>query len=247
MTEHWLKLTGKRVLVAGGGGLGAAICAGFVEAGARVHVVDIDEKVLAQALEMGGPTCSGTVVDIASRAGAERAVQDAVDSLGGLDVLMHAVGINQREPIDDIDEKSWQLTIDVNTASFLWLAKAARKHLGRGSRIVAISSVSGVLAHPNHGSYAASKGALNQLVRVMAIEWAADGIAVNGIAPAYTITPLTEAYVASGHEAELIARVPAGRLGRPEDVVGPALLLASPRAEYVTGQVLLIDGGRTLD
>ncbi|TFB56403.1 SDR family oxidoreductase [Cryobacterium tagatosivorans] len=241
-------MAGKRVMVAGGGGLGAALCAAFADVGASVFVVDRDPDVLATALDSCPDGVLGQTADVGTKAGADAAVVSAVAALGGLDVLVHAVGINLRQAIVDIDVESWQLTQDVNTASFLWLAKAAKTELEGGGRVVTISSVSGTLAHPDHGSYAASKGALNQLVRVMAVEWAASGIAINAVAPAYTITPLTEAYVARpGRLEALVKRVPAGRLGLPEDVVGPVLLLASSRAEFVTGQVINVDGGRTLD
>lgn len=246
--NDWLDLKDKRVLVAGVGGLGAALCAGFEEVGARLHLVDRDSALIERTLQQLSGVAQVTEADLSTRRGAESAVAETVVALGGLDVLVHAVGINIRELISDIDEESWSRTQDVNAASFLWLAKAARPHLVDGGRIVAISSVSGSLAHPHHGSYAASKGALNQLVRVMAIEWADEGIAVNAVAPAYIITPLTEDYVAKpGQHENLISKVPMKRLGRPEDVVGPVLLLSSRRAAYVTGHVLYVDGGRTLD
>ncbi|MDR5707495.1 SDR family oxidoreductase [Agromyces sp. LY-1358] len=243
-----MRLSGKRVLVAGGGGLGAAISAGFVDVGAQVFVVDKASAVVEQALATAGGSCEGSIADVSTREGSERAVEAALDHLGGIDVLVHAVGINRREAIVDISEESWQLTQDVNTASLLWLAQAAKPHLPEGSRIVVLSSVSGSLAHPHHGSYAAGKGAINQLVRVMAVEWASERIAVNAVAPAYTVTPLTAQYVSvPGRMEELVRAVPMGRLGTPEDIVGPVLLLASERAGYVTGQVLYVDGGRTLD
>ena len=246
--SKWLGLSGKRTLIAGGGGLGAELCAAFLEVGASVFVVDRDADVLKGALESCLEHVGGEIADVSTKAGADAAVEKAVASLGGLDVLIHAVGINRRQSIVDIDVESWQLTQDVNATSFLWLAKAAKNHLEGGGRVVAISSVSGTLAHPDHGSYAASKGALNQLVRVMAVEWAASGIAVNAVAPGYIQTPLTEAYLArAGRLEALVERVPARRLGEPQDVVGPVLLLASGRSEYVTGQIIYVDGGRTLD
>ena len=114
--------------------------------------------------------------------------------------------------------------------------------------MVFISSVSGSLAHHAHGAYAASKGALNQLVRVMATEWAGVGIGVNAVAPGYAVTPMTEAYCSSpGQMQHLLARIPAGRLAVPEDVASAALFLTSPRSSYITGHVLYVDGGRTLD
>jgi gluconate 5-dehydrogenase len=113
--------------------------------------------------------------------------------------------------------------------------------------MVFFSSVSSQLAHRHHAPYAASKGGLDQLVRVMAREWAADGVTVNAVGPGYTETELTRAYLAKpGVREEMTGLVPAGRLGTPEDVVGAVLFLASARAAFITGQVLYVDGGRTL-
>ena len=116
-----------------------------------------------------------------------------------------------------------------------------------GGSIVYFSSVSGLLAHKLHSPYAASKGGMNQMMRVMAAEWAIEGVRVNAIAPAYTETELTREYLSQPGVRESLERaVPSGRLGVPEDMVGPALFLASHRSDYVTGHVLYVDGGRTL-
>jgi gluconate 5-dehydrogenase len=114
-------------------------------------------------------------------------------------------------------------------------------------RIVYLSSVSALLAHKDHSPYAASKGGINQLMRVMAREWAPHGVTVNAIAPGYIETSLTAAYLAKpGMRQSMEDLVPAGRLGTPADLTGPALFLCSDRSAFVTGQVLFIDGGRTL-
>jgi NAD(P)-dependent dehydrogenase (short-subunit alcohol dehydrogenase family) len=107
--------------------------------------------------------------------------------------------------------------------------------------------VSGILAHHSHGPYAASKGGINQLLRVMAREWAPHGVTVNALAPGYIETPLTAHHLAQpGKRDELESQVPAGRLGTPEELTGPALFLSSRHAQFITGHVLYIDGGRTL-
>jgi NAD(P)-dependent dehydrogenase (short-subunit alcohol dehydrogenase family) len=169
--------------------------------------------------------------------------------LGRIDVFVHAAGINKRVSVEDSSDDDWDRIMAINTSSCFWLGRRIGTHMRAegGGRIVFFSSVSGLLAHPDHGIYAASKGAMNQLLKVMAVEWAADGVNVNGVAPAYAITPLTEEYVARPGKLEaLTAPVPMGRLATPEDVVGPTLFLSSPRSAYVTGQVLYVDGGRTL-
>ena len=114
-------------------------------------------------------------------------------------------------------------------------------------RVLALSSVSGLLAHHSHGPYAASKGGINQLLRVMAREWAASGVTVNALAPGYIETPLTAGHLAKpGKREELEGLVPAGRLGTPDELTGPALFLSSRHAGFITGHVMYIDGGRTL-
>jgi gluconate 5-dehydrogenase len=172
-----------------------------------------------------------------------------VTLLGGLDVAVHCVGVNDRRPIVDFSEEDWSRIVDINLSTGFRIAQAAGRHMRRqkSGSIIFFSSVSGLLAHKNHGPYAATKGGINQLMRVMASEWAAEGITVNAVAPGYVETPLTEEYLDKpGVREELTRLVPAGRLGTPEEVVGPILFLASPRSSFITGHVMYIDGGRTL-
>lgn len=252
MTVDWLGLRDRAVLVAGAGGLGAAIAVAFVDAGARVAVVDMDtgrlDALRQEVLRRSGDALPITA-DLSTAAACRDTAAAAAAALGGVDVFVHAVGTNDRRPVLDTPDDVWEHVIRVNLSSAFWLGQAIG-HLmyarGRG-RMVFISSVSGVLAHPHHASYAASKGALNQLIRVMAREWATSGLTVNAVAPGYTETDLNRDYLARpGMREEMISLVPAARLGAPGDVVGPVLFLASDQAAFVTGQVLYVDGGRTL-
>jgi gluconate 5-dehydrogenase len=184
----WLDLAGRRVLIAGAGGVGAACALGFARAGCRTLVVDRDAAALdeltadAEFSASGGQTL---VADLSLPGSGERAVAAAVELFGGLDVLLHCVGINDRRPILEIDESDWDRIIATNLSSAFGLARAAGRHMvaNLSGRVIVLSSVSGLLAHRNHGAYAASKGGLNQLMRVMAVEWAASGVTVNAIAP----------------------------------------------------------------
>lgn len=243
--SDWLGLDGQRVLVAGAGGIGGALAAAFADAGAHVLVADVSPTGLA-ALD---PRVQPLEIDLSSTAGCEDAIARAAVELGGLDVLMHAVGVNHRVPILDTTDDDWDRMLTVNLTSAFRLGRAAGKLMvaaGYG-RQVYCSSVSSLLAHPDHGPYAASKGGLNQLIRVMAREWAADGVTVNAIAPGYVETDLTRGHLDKpGVRDHYTSLVPAGRLGSTGDLTGPALFLASRQAAFVTGHVLYVDGGRTL-
>lgn len=244
----WLGLDGARVLVAGAGGIGGECVAGYVAAGARVVVADVDQDKL-DALVAEQPDVRTITADLTGRGAGAQVVAEAVQLLGGLDVLLHCVGINDRRPVLDITEEEWDRVLRVNLSTAFGLAQAAGRHMvERGSgRIVMLSSVSGWLAHEKHGPYATSKGGMNQMMRVMAREWAPSGVTVNAVAPGYVETHLTADHLAKpGVREGLTALVPAGRLGDPAEVVGPTLFLSSPRAGFVTGHVLYVDGGRTL-
>jgi len=149
----------------------------------------------------------------------------------------------------DLDDGDWQDTLTLNLSTAYWLGQAVGRRMveaGYG-RMVFVSSVSGLLAHPHHGPYAATKGGMNQMFRVMAREWAASGVTVNAVAPGYIETDLTKAYLDKGNNREsLETLVPAERLGRPDEVADAVTFLASDRAGFITGQILYIDGGRVL-
>lgn len=240
--DNWLGLADRRVLIAGAGGIGDACAAAFNAAGSRVVVADIDESRL-EGYE------NGLTADFSTAGGCEDAVQATVEALGGIDILLHAVGVNHRVPVLETRDEDWQRTIDINLSSAFRLGKAAGKHMvdaGWG-RQVYCSSVSGLLAHPDHGPYAASKGGINQMMRVMAREWASSGVTVNAIAPGYTETDLTRTHLDKpGVREHYTSLVPAGRLGNVDDLTGPVLFLSSEQASFVTGHVLYVDGGRTL-
>jgi NAD(P)-dependent dehydrogenase (short-subunit alcohol dehydrogenase family) len=248
----WLGLDNAAVLIAGAGGIGRALIEGFTDVGARVIAVDNDESRVRSACEeldlerRGG---GGIVGDLRDPERSRAVVAEAAERLGKLDVFVHALGMNDRKPILEYSDEEWRRFIDVNLNSAFWLGQAAGKVMvSQGSgRQIYFSSVAGLLAHKHHGPYAATKGGINQMMRVMANEWATSGVTVNALAPGYIETPLTAEHLKKpGIRPALEALVPAGRLGVVDDVVGPVLFLASRHAAFITGHIMYVDGGRTL-
>jgi len=248
----WLALSGRPALVVGAGGLGGASAVALAAQGASVVVVDVDEERLQSvsrtAKDAGG--CVRTLAgDLRSAHRCREVVAEAAELAGVPQIFVHAVGRNIRRPVLDLGDEDWDGIVELNLSTAYWLGQAVGGLMvdaGYG-RMTFMSSVSGLLAHADHAPYAATKGGLNQLMRVMAREWATHGVTVNAVAPGYIETGLTKEHLdTDGNREALESLVPARRLGVPQEVADAVTFLSSDRARFITGQVLYVDGGRVL-
>jgi 2-dehydro-3-deoxy-D-gluconate 5-dehydrogenase len=243
------KLNGKTALVTGSSrGLGAAIAVALAEAGANVAVHGSNhapESTKQQVIAAGAQSIA-MAGDVGDKEVCARLVQETVSHFGAIDILVNNAGTIRRSPAVDQSEEDWKLLIDVNLTSVFRLTQHAGRHmLAQGSgKIINIASLltfqGGILVP----SYAAAKGGVGQLTKAFANEWAARGVNVNAIAPGYMETDNTEALRNNPERApKILERIPAGRWGRPEDLAGAAVFLASSASDYVHGHILIVDGG----
>lgn len=232
---------GKRVLITGGtSGIGAGIARGFIEAGANVSVAGVSDAELAAAAS--DPVLSKAYAhQLDVRDG--DAIKSVVDSLDGLDVLVNCAGVIRRG--DELDPDVFQSVVDINLNGTMRMCAAARPLLARtNGAIVNLASMLSFFGGGLVPAYAASKGGIAQLTKSLAIAYAGDGIRVNAIAPGWIQTPLTSALQADPARSQpILNRTPLGRWGKPSDLLGGVLYLCSPTASFVTGTVLVIDGG----
>jgi 2-deoxy-D-gluconate 3-dehydrogenase len=238
-------LTGRRALVTGGGGgLGRAMAEGLTEAGATVAVLGRSESVEQAAAELGGVAVRA---DLADRGDLRRGFDDAVQRLGGLDVLVTSHGIGRVSAALEHELDDWDDVLEVNLTSVFELCQlAGRIMIGQaGGKIVNVASMLSFSGGLKVSSYAASKGGVAQLTKALANEWAPFGVNVNAIAPGYVKTQLNTHLWRDDPErsAQILARIPAGRWGEPSDLKGAAVFLASPASDYLHGVILPVDGG----
>jgi NAD(P)-dependent dehydrogenase (short-subunit alcohol dehydrogenase family) len=249
-----INLEGKTAIVTGAGrGIGKAIAKAFGVSGTKVVVNDVDEAAAAEVcreIEAGGGTARPAKADVRVSGEVARMVQMAVRDLGGIHVLVNNAGIVLRKPAEEILEEEWDRVIDINLKGTFLCSQAAAKAMisaGKGGKIINISSVMGAVALPPRAAYCASKGGIINLTKDLAAEWAQYGIAVNGIAPGWTVTEMTQGYFSQEPVRRyLLERIPLNRLGKPEDIAHMAVFLASDYADYITGQTIFVDGGWTI-
>jgi gluconate 5-dehydrogenase len=251
------RLDGRVAFVAGGGGgIGSAISAGLASAGARVAVVgrtaERAKPVVARIQETGGDAMA-VEADLTDREAAQRAVTGPVDRWGRLDIIVNAVGGRAGDalhPAEDYPATDWEWIVRLNLLTTVVATQAAVRAmiaLGRGGRVLNISSVRGQLGiNAGYSAYVAAKGAINALTRQWAVEWAKYDIRVNAVAPTFVDTPQVAKLLSDpAFKAGLVARVPLGRVGQTDDLLGAVLLFCSDASSFITGQVLTVDGGLT--
>jgi NAD(P)-dependent dehydrogenase (short-subunit alcohol dehydrogenase family) len=244
-------LAGRRALVTGASrGIGRAIALGLAQAGATVAVSGRKKTALEEvvsAISDAGGVAVPVVQDVAKAEDCRLGVMQAIAALGGLDILINNAGMEEVRPSLEIDEALWDRILDTNLKGAFFCAQAAAaemKRSNKGGAIINLCSLTSYRGIPTAVPYGTSKTGLLGMTRALAAEWAPFKIRVNGVAPGYFRTELTEVFYhdASWQEA-MLRKIPLGRFGQLDDLTGAAIFLASDAAAYITGQCLGIDGG----
>ena len=252
-----MRLDGKVALVTGGSqGLGLGAARALAEAGADVAIAARSEDRLAEAaawIEALGRRALPVPVDLSDIRAAMATVDHTVATLGRLDILVTAAATQLRKPILQVTPEDWEHLVAVNMRSVYFMCQhAARQMLKRDrpddggvrGKIINVASLTAVGAWPNVSVYGTTKGGVAQMTKAMALEWGPLGICANAISPGTFCTELTKSLYDDPERAErIVSRIPLGRPGLPDDLAGAVVYLASPASDYVTGQVLWIDGG----
>jgi len=245
-------LNGLTAIVTGASrGIGRGLAEALAAAGATVAVTarDLSEaEAVSSAIESAGGISTAHRLDVTDPGSIDLAVSDVVSRHGKIDVLVANAGIGSNLPALEVTADHWDSMMDVNLKGTFFTAQACARHMisaGSG-RIIAISSQASVVGIRDHVAYCASKGGVNQMVRVLALEWAPLGLTVNAVAPTFIYTPGTaERLDDPAYLAAVVDRIPAGRVGQIRDVAGAVVYLASEAGDMVNGSILSVDGGWT--
>jgi gluconate 5-dehydrogenase len=250
MSTQLFDLTGKTALVTGSSrGLGRAMAEGLGRAGASLIINGTDaarSDAAAAELRDAGLSAQSSAFNVTDET-AVKAAFDALDARGvAVDILINNAGIQFRKPMVELETADWQRVIDTNlTSAFIIGREAAKRMIARGhGKIINIGSLTSELARATVAPYTVAKGGIKMLTKAMAAEWAIHGIQANAIGPGYMITDMNEALINNPtFDAWVKGRTPAKRWGKPEELVGAAVFLASAASDYVNGQIIYVDGG----
>lgn len=250
MLQKLFDLSGRAALITGGSkGLGKAIARGFAEAGANVAISARHESELqaaAEEIRAGlNVRCEYLVTDMTDRPSVDRLADWALQTLGRIDILVNNAGSNQPQSLVDTTDEVWDRIVELNLSSCMRLARKLAPQMieRRWGRIIHMSSIMGLASNPARGVYSATKAALIGMARAQALELGPLGVTVNCIAPGPIMTDLPMTVLSAEQKQAFTNRTALGRWGDAIDLVGPALLLATEAGRYITGSVLLVDGG----
>ena len=251
MKGKMFDLTGQIAIVTGAGrGIGKAIALGLAEAGADIGLVSrttSELEAIAGQITALGRRAVPISSDLTKTEGIQAVVEDFAKQLGGIDILVNNAGINIPQDSVDVTVEAWDQILDINLKASFFMAQAVGRVMirqGRGGRIINISSQTGTVALIKRAAYCASKAGLNLVTKVLALEWASNGILVNAVSPTFIETELSKSFLADPEFREYaLAKNLLKKLGTPEDVVGAVIYLATPASSLVTGHILMVDAG----
>ena len=244
-------LSGRKALVTGASrGLGQAIAEALASAGADVAITARKSDDLAKTasrITAHGRICAPLSLDVRDVAACGAAISQAADALGGLDILVNNAGYEEICPSLDVDEALWDRIVSTNLKGAFFCAQAAARQMtqsGKGGAIINLCSLTSYIGVPTAAPYGSSKSGLMGMTHALATEWASAGIRVNGIAPGYFRTAMTDVFYENDEwQKSMLGKIPQGRFGAMEDIAGAVVFLASAASSYITGQVIPIDGG----
>ncbi len=254
MDDKSYRLDGQTGIVVGGaGGIGQAIAVGLAQAGSNVVIADLatkqdDAEAVAVAVREAGCSALALPIDVTSVSSIEDAAEKVVSAFGAIDWMVDCAGVNVRKSVLDYSEREWDLMVDINLKGTFFCTQIVARQMvkqGRG-RIVNIASQLATVAMPDRSIYAITKAGVAHMAKAFAVELGPLGVAVNAIGPTFVSTPLTtDMFTDPAFIEEYLPRIPAGRFGTPDDVLGTVRFLLSPAADLITGQLVLVDGGYT--